>query len=1052
MTGLSTMLRRKINQLGLAVIVALLLIPVTLNSAPKPKPVPPPISLSQDGHLVYCPDSLGNRIPDFSYCGYQMSEEQIPTVPIKIVVPVINGDATEEIQKAINCVAELPPDKDGFRGAILLQPGTYKIAGRFNIKTSGIVIRGSGWNETVIIADGLSRETLFRINGEANKYSEEVIKITNSYVPVNEFQFDIENAKGLNEGDVIKITLPFSQDWINFIGMNDFGGETDAWQWRAGYHSMSWTRTVQKINGNSITIDAPITTPIDLKYGGASFVVCKTDNRIKNIGIENLSLQSSYNSNNLKDESHCWNAISFENAENCWVRQVKFKHFAGSAVAAFETASKITVEDCISTDPVSEIAAYRRNTFYNRGSLNLFQRLYAENGYHDFSTGFMATGPNAFVQCESVLPNNFSGAADSWASGALFDVVNVDGQKLSFANRGQYAQGAGWTAAFCVFWQCSAAQIENYAPPGAMNWAFGTWSQFAGNGYWYEPNSFVNPRSLFYKQLEERIGKDKIQANPLYTFVPDAKSQLTPELAAEIVEKFQTPVKSVRQWIEDEAAVRTPISIDVIKKTIVSTSIKSAKRDDINDTKPTQIVNGWLVDGETVITGSSSGVPWWNLKNKPRELERAQFALTRYVPGRIGKGYTDDLNDVMAELNERNIASVEQHYPLWYERRRDDHERIRRMDGDVWAPFYEQPFARSGEGLAWDHLSKYDLTKYNPWYWGRLKQFADMADLEGKILFHQNYFQHNILEAGAHWVDCPWRSVNNINDTGFPEPPPFAGDKRIFIADKFYDVTQPVRRELHKKYIRQCLENFKDNTCVIQATSAEYTGPFEFVAFWLDVIDEWEKENNKNVLVALSTTKDVQDSILADPVRSKIVDIIDIRYWSSRSDGSLYAPIGGANLAPRQFDRIGNPGGRSSEQVYSDVLSYRQNFPSKAVMYNENKSPNFGWAIFMASGSLAPIPKIQVEGFLESATSMKVNEELSKQLWTLGNQDGDFIVNTRENEINLKSFGLSGIYRVTVINPNNGSVISVDEKFDTTSKELMKTGSKDDAVIWLVKQ
>ena len=86
----------------------------------------------------------------------------------------------------------------------------------------------------------------------------------------------------------------------------------------------------------------------------------------------------------------------------------------------------------------------------------------------------------------------------------------------------------------------------------------------------------------------------------------------------------------------------------------------------------------------------------------------------------------------------------------------------------------------AGRGTAWDGLSKYDLAKFNPWYWSRLKQFAGICDERGLVLFNENYFQHNILEAGAHWVDCPWRSANNINHTGFPEPPPFAGDKADF--------------------------------------------------------------------------------------------------------------------------------------------------------------------------------------------------------------------------------------------------------------------------------
>ena len=65
------------------------------------------------------------------------------------------------------------------------------------------------------------------------------------------------------------------------------------------------------------------------------------------------------------------------------------------------------------------------------------------------------------------------------------------------------------------------------------------------------------------------------------------------------------------------------------------------------------------------------------------------------------------------------------------------------------------------------------------------------------------------------------------------------------MAEQFYDISNPVRRELHKKYIRQCLNNFKDNNGVIQLIGEEFTGPLHFVKFWLDVIKEWEKETGK---------------------------------------------------------------------------------------------------------------------------------------------------------------------------------------------------------------
>ncbi len=243
--------------------------------------------------------------------------------------------------------------------------------------------------------------------------------------------------------------------------------------------------------------------------------------------------------------------------------------------------------------------------------------------------------------------------------------------------------------------------------------------------------------------------------------------------------------------------------------------------------------------------------------------------LTRYTPGRLGAGLTDDLDDVANGLIAEGKVALDHHYGLWYDRRREDHERVRRISGDVWPPFYEQPFARSGQGTAWDGLSKYDLTKFNLWYWSRLRDFADICDARGLVLFNENYFQHNTLEDGAHWVDCPWRSVNNINDTGFHEPP-FEVAKRIEMAPQFYDVTNRVRRKLHEGLIRQNLDNFTNEPNVIQFTSAEFTGPLAFEQFWLDTIGDWEAQTTFHPLVALAATKDVQDAILADPKRAAV--------------------------------------------------------------------------------------------------------------------------------------------------------------------------------------
>ena len=255
------------------------------------------------------------------------------------------------------------------------------------------------------------------------------------------------------------------------------------------------------------------------------------------------------------------------------------------------------------------------------------------------------------------------------------------------------------------------------------------------------------------------------------------------------------PAPRLQDWIS-QAASRNPIPVAAGKVKTVD-QLKPKKRAAEAGRQDMRLENGWLVQGGNLVTGTRQDVQWWSGSSRIYALAKTKPHITRFVPGRTGRGLTDDLEALTDSMKARGQVALEHNYGLWYDRRRDDHERVRRMDGEVWPPFYELPFARSGRETAWDGLSKYDLSTFNPWYWSRLKAFADLADQKGLLLVHQNYFQHNIIEAGAHYADFPWRPANNVNQTGFPEPVPYAGDKRIFLAAQFYDVSLAVRRELH---------------------------------------------------------------------------------------------------------------------------------------------------------------------------------------------------------------------------------------------------------------
>jgi hypothetical protein len=917
----------------------------------------PPVYPGPDGKLAYAADARGNRIPDFSHCGYR-GGEAIPDVSVRVVVPPADGDNGPRIQAALDYVAALEPDAAGFRGAVLLLAGKHAVAGQLRITASGVVLRGQGQGAggTRLVASGTDRRTLIQIRGMADcQVSPGAwLAVAEAYVPVGSYRLRLKTAQGLTVGDTVLVKHPSTKEWIAALGMDRFPARDQGsyLDWRPGTLDLRWDRVVCRIDGDAITLDAPLTTALDAAHGLCRIRGYSWPGRVRNAGVENLRCESEYDRANAYDEQHAWTAIGVENAEDIWVRQVTAAHFAGSAVALWESCKRVTVEDCTSVEPVSEIGGYRRHTFYTSGQQTLYRRCRADRGWHDFAAGYLAAGPNAFVYCTATNAHQFSGPIESWASGVLYDNVSVDGSGLALTNRETDGQGVGWAAANCVLWQCVAPVVTCRAPPTAQNWAVGVWGQFVGDGQWRRLNEFVKPDSLYAAQLADRLGPKAVEANRRRT-IPTGTDR--------------------GKEIAEVSAKGPPAAVPL--------------------SKPLALQNGWLVAGGKLLAGGRRGTVWWQGSVLPARAGERGLGLTRFVPGRVGRGYTDDLDELTDDLVAANKAILDHHWGLWHDRRRDDHQMVRRIDSDVWPPFYEQPWARSGQGKAWDGLSKYDLTRFNPWYFARLRQFAELAGRKGLVLVLQMYFQHNVLEAGAHWADFPWRPANCLQETGFPEPPPYANGKRVFMAELFYDATHPVRRALHRAYIRHCLDILGDCPNVLFQTGEEYTGPLAFVNFWHDTIAEWEKEKGRKVHVGLSCTKDVQDALLSDPDRSPSVSVIDLKYWWYTADGGVYDPKGGQSLAPRQQLREWKGGkSRSDASIARQVREYRTRFPDKAVVCSLAGAN--GWAVLAAGGSLPNLPPLPEPALAAALPRMKpfASKELAEGQWALAEPGHNYLV------------------------------------------------------------
>jgi hypothetical protein len=230
--------------------------------------------------------------------------------------------------------------------------------------------------------------------------------------------------------------------------------------------------------------------------------------------------------------------------------------------------------------------------------------------------------------------------------------------------------------------------------------------------------------------------------------------------------------------------------------------------------------------------------------------------------------------------------------------------------------------------------------------------------------------------------------------------------------------------------------------------SAEYTGPLHFVQFWVDVIKEWEKETGKKALVGLSTTKDVQDAILADKDRASVIDVIDIKYWHYQADQKAYEPKGGQNLAPRQHARLLKPKASSFDQVYRAVSEYRVQNPGKAVIYGGDGADSYGWAVLMAGGSLPAIPKAP-QAFLKDASEMSPKVlKGSTQQYILSSDNKYIVYTTSSDPIRLDLS--NGTYNVRWIDSKTGIEIGKAGKIKGAANTVLSS-PKAGAVLWLTK-
>jgi len=506
------------------------------------------VSVGTNGHLLYTPDAKGNVVPDFSAVGYKNSETPIPTVGVVLTISPVVGDNLANIQNAVNQVAAMPLDANGFRGAILFTAGIYNVSDSVIIPASGIVLRGVGFDGsgTNIIGTKTSQFNLFTFIGTSGTAyvsgSSTRKAITDSYVPIGKKQITVASGHSFTVGDKVFVHRIPNSAWISLLGMDLLSSiDPAAVDWTASAYDMDSERKILAVSGNVITLDAPIMDILDPIYSTGELVKF-TDSRIQNCGIENMRISSTYVS--ATDENHGWEAVSFDNIYNSWAKNLEVYYFGYSAVHINSHASFITVDNCKMLDAKSTIDGGRRYSFNVDGQRCLVQNCVTRDGRHDYVDGSRTCGPNVFYNSSSTLQHSDIGPHHRWSTGILFDNLTGNGS-MDVQNRLVMGSGHGWAGGQTMFWNCNAARMVIQDPPGdEINWVIGCiCPDITGNGdATTEPIGAVQSQgthiaaipSLFIAQLNDRLGalgNNHIDAvnigNSLFIDPNPAKTQIT---------------------------------------------------------------------------------------------------------------------------------------------------------------------------------------------------------------------------------------------------------------------------------------------------------------------------------------------------------------------------------------------------------------------------------------------------------------------------------------------------------------------------------------------
>ncbi|MBQ6568766.1 MAG: discoidin domain-containing protein, partial [Clostridia bacterium] len=510
-------------------------------------------------------NSSGQFLHDFSYAGYMMGEQELPTTMSGLVANVLDygadgtgaNDSTSAIQSAINAV------QNAGGGTVYLPAGTYKVkptsstgAAALKITGSNILFKGDGIGRTFIRGFAENMRSCQIINVSPSGGTWDSADDGNYYylsqdignTPTNTIH--LNSVGSLAVGDWIILRSDRTEAWINEHSMSGF------WYASVNPTTMGTTfyRRITAVDANAKTITIDIPTRYYMKTRDNARVY-KVTPKQSNVGLMDFSIGNKMNSitSGWGEEDyntsgtgaynvHSAFLIKFGFNVNCFAKNIA-SYQAGNASQIHMSSNgldinktrNLTIENCDFSYPQYEGGGGNGYGMNICGQETLIKNCSSTSARHSFSFKYAYANGNVIYHYTSTDPKYGSDFHMYLSMSNLIDNEELNGDFVESNVRpygGTAGNRHGYTSTQTVFWNTKGNYYKSGSSyiidsrqfgygyiigtqgaatavkttPTTMSSTYGTVNT-APEDYkeGIGTGATLEPQSLYYDQLERRL-------------------------------------------------------------------------------------------------------------------------------------------------------------------------------------------------------------------------------------------------------------------------------------------------------------------------------------------------------------------------------------------------------------------------------------------------------------------------------------------------------------------------------------------------------------------